>query len=147
MSETALKIKRIRWSDPADRELASELRTTIFVKEQNVPAELELDAHDAEAKHVLIFDEGRAIGTGRMVIELPRGRIGRMAVRADQRGRGIGGVILNELIAWARELHLDDVYLHAQCHALAFYLKHGFVPHGPVFQEAGIDHQEMELKL
>lgn len=140
-------VRRMSWSDAPDRERASDLRTAIFVREQNVPAELEMDAFDADARHVLALDGDSAIGTGRMVVEGSRGRIGRMAVRAGQRGRGIGGLLLHALVDWAREIGLQEVYLHAQCHALAFYLRHGFVPLGSVFQEAGIDHQEMELKL
>ena len=142
-----LNVRRMNWSDAADRERASQLRTEVFVREQKVPADLELDALDASAKHVLALEGERTVGTGRMVVEGTRGRIGRMAVRADQRGRGVGGLLLAELVSWARELKLADCYLHAQCHALEFYLRAGFKPVGPVFQEAGIDHQEMEFPL
>lgn len=146
-AEDDVIVRRMKWDDPADRASATALRTAIFVQEQHVPPELEMDEHDATACHVLAFDGARAIGTGRMVVEGQRGRIGRMAVSADARGRGIGGLLLRALLDWARELGLQDTYLHAQCHALEFYRRHGYVPHGPVFQEAGIDHQEMELRL
>ena len=144
----AVTVRRMRWDDPGDRARATALRTTIFVHEQQVPAELEMDEHDATACHVLALQQDeqgeRAIGTGRMVVDGKRGRIGRMAVSAEARGRGVGGLLLHELLAWARDLNLDGTYLHAQCHALEFYLRHGYRPVGPVFQEAGIDHQEME---
>lgn len=140
-------VRRMSWSDPGDRARASALRTTVFVGEQNVPADLELDELDATAHHVLALSGDDTVGTGRMVIEGRRARIGRMAVRASQRGTGVGALLLEALLDWARELKLDGAYLHSQCHAMGFYAKQGFRPVGPVFQEAGIDHQEMERQL
>jgi predicted GNAT family N-acyltransferase len=142
-----VSVRRMSWSDPGERARAAELRTQVFVGEQNVPADLELDALDATAYHVLALSGDETVGTGRMVVEGGRARIGRMAVRASQRGTGVGALLLQALLEWARELKLRDAYLHSQCHAMGFYAKHGFQPVGPVFQEAGIDHQEMELAL
>ncbi|WP_407351735.1 GNAT family N-acetyltransferase [Luteimonas sp. R10] len=121
------------------------VREAVFVREQRVPPELELDAVDPLCAHVLARDAGgRPIGTGRMD---GAGRIGRMAVLADWRGRGVGAALLQALLRIARERGLKEVVLHAQAGAIAFYARHGFVPVGGRFHEAGIEHQTMRLAL
>lgn len=122
-----------------------QVRETVFVHEQNVPAELELDAHDPLCQHVLALDaEGHPIGTGRLT---PDRRIGRMAVLAPWRGRGVGDALLAALLQRARQLHWREVSLHAQLPAQALYARHGFLPFGARFVEAGIEHQSMHLLL
>jgi YbgC/YbaW family acyl-CoA thioester hydrolase len=124
---------------------AQTLRTAVFVQEQNIPAELEWDAADATALHALVHNRlGLALGTGRLLQEAPGvGRIGRMAVRADMRGSRVGRLALDALVDAARARGDTQVMLHAQATAVAFYLRAGFVPRGPAFEEAGIPHQEM----
>ena len=126
------------------RAQASRIRLEVFVEEQRVPPEIEMDANDAVSVHALAYDDGKAVGTGRL---LPDGHIGRMAVLREHRARGVGGAILVRLIAEARRRGMREVALSAQTHALAFYRKHGFAPFGGVFMEAGIPHQEMRLGL
>ncbi|MDH5823207.1 GNAT family N-acetyltransferase [Luteimonas sp. RD2P54] len=133
--------------EPADYGAAyaqlREVREAVFVREQRVPPALELDAADADCLHVLARDAGdRPIGTGRMS---PDGRIGRMAVLPEWRGRGVGTALLQALLRIARERGLREVALNAQAGAIDFYLRHGFLAHGDRFQEAGIDHQAMRL--
>jgi predicted GNAT family N-acyltransferase len=123
---------------------ASRIRLEVFVEEQRVPREIELDANDAASVHALAYDDGKAVGTGRL---LPDGHIGRMAVLREHRAQGIGGAILVRLIAEARHRGMREVVLSAQTQALAFYRKHGFAPVGGVFTEAGIPHQAMRLEL
>jgi predicted GNAT family N-acyltransferase len=81
----------------------------------------------------------RAIGTGRL---LPDGHIGRMAVLADWRGKGVGRALLERLLEEAR-LQSCALALHAQTHASGFYRRFGFVEEGPEFMEAGIPHRTM----
>jgi len=123
---------------------ASRIRLEVFVEEQRVPREIELDANDAVSVHALAYDDGKAVGTGRL---LPDGHIGRMAVLREHRAQGVGGAILVRLIAEARHRGMREVVLSAQTQALAFYRKHGFAPVGGVFTEAGIPHQAMRLEL
>ncbi|HRO28364.1 MAG TPA: GNAT family N-acetyltransferase [Luteimonas sp.] len=121
------------------------MREIVFVQEQQVPPELEIDDLDPRCRHVLARDEaGLAIGTARLS---PEGKIGRMAVLRDQRGRGVGSALLHALLRLAREDGLDRVHLHAQADAIAFYRDHGFTPVGERFMEAGIEHQAMQLRL
>ena len=122
---------------------ATAIRFEVFVDEQKVPAEIELDDMDAVCLHAVAYDEaGKAIGTGRL---LPDGHIGRMAVRQPGRGTGVGGAILTLLMDKARERGDAAVVLNAQTVAAPFYARHGFVQLGEVFEEAGIAHVEMRL--
>ena len=121
------------------------VRETVFVHEQQVPPELERDALDPLCWHVIARDgAGRPIGTGRLT---PERRIGRMAVLAEWRGRGVGDALLAALLDQARKLGWPIVSLNAQVSAEAFYARQGFVPYGERFREAGIEHQSMRRAL
>lgn len=126
------------------REEASRIRFLVFVEEQRVPREVELDARDAECLHALARLEGRVVGTGRL---LPDAHIGRMAVLKACRGLGVGGRILESLVAKAAERGDRQVVLAAQVHAVPFYERHGFEAFGAVYEEAGIPHRNMRRKL
>ena len=121
---------------------ASAIRHEVFVDEQHVPVELELDAFDAVALHALACDGGgyTALGTGRL---LPDGHIGRMAVRRAARGGGVGSLLLLALMQQAQQRGDPAVVLHAQLAARGFYERHGFTPEGEVFMDAGIEHIAM----
>ena len=137
---------RVRTADwVRDGDALRSVRHDVFVVEQRVPAPLEWDAIDAECVHALAFDgEGRAIGCGRL---LPDGHIGRMAVRREWRGRGVGAALLAHLTELARARGDAKVVLNAQTHAMPFYARYGFAPVGVPFDEAGIPHQAMEARL
>lgn len=137
-----LRIALLDWE--AARADASRIRTLVFVEEQGVPVDIEMDDKDAACVHALAYVEGRAVGTGRL---LPDGHIGRMAVLKDCRARGVGGAILAGLLAEAQRRGIREAVLSAQTHALGFYRKHGFREAGPIFEEAGIPHQEMRRGL
>ena len=138
-----LEIEVVGW-DEAEL-LVMPVRTEVFVVEQGVPAEIERDALDAVCRHAIARDAGgRVVATGRL---LPDGHIGRMAVRRAARGAGVGGAVLQALIAEAARRGLPEVALNAQTHALAFYLRHGFEAVGEVFMEAGIPHRAMRRTL
>ena len=126
-------------------EALSSIRHTVFVEEQGVPVELELDGEDSSAWHAAAFsDDGRLIGTGRM---LRSGKIGRMAVSQSMRRQGIGRALLDALVAEAKRLKLEEVSLGAQLPAVPFYERAGFEAYGDVFLDAGIDHKMMRLVL
>ena len=121
------------------------VRMAVFVVEQGVPEDIERDAFDAVSRHAIARDEaGAVVATGRL---LPDGHIGRMAVAASLRGKGVGGVVLEALVAEAARTGLAKVALNAQVHALAFYRRHGFAEYGDVFMEAGIPHRAMRRTL
>jgi predicted GNAT family N-acyltransferase len=126
---------------PGLKEQAQAIRMEVFVQEQNVPAELEMDQMDAVCIHAIAYDgAGVAVGTGRL---LPDGHIGRMAVRKSARGSGVGGQLLQVLMARAHARGDRVLALSAQTHAAPFYQRHGFVIEGDEFYEAGIAHINM----
>ena len=117
------------------------LRTSVFVEEQGVPAEIEWDGRDAQCLHVVAESEGgELIGTARV---LPSGQIGRMAVASSWRRRGVGTALLDALIRLARERDMPAPFLHAQATAIPFYESRGFRAVGPPFLEAAIEHRKM----
>lgn len=116
------------------------IRTEVFIVEQSVPVELEHDERDETALHVLVFAEGSAVATGRM---LEDGHIGRIAVLRSQRGKGVGNIVMKALLQQAKEMKLNKVWLSSQCHARQFYDNLGFVCVSEKYQEAGIDHIKM----
>lgn len=129
----------------ADRDALRAVREAVFVREQGVPLELELDAQDPDCLHVLARDaDGRPIGTGRLT---PAHTLGRMAVLPQWRGRGVGAAMLAALTGLARERRWNAIELHAQVDAIGFYLRHGYLPIGPRYMEAGIEHQSMRRAL
>ena len=126
-------------------EALSSIRHMVFVEEQGVPVELELDGEDVSARHVAAFsDDGRLIGTGRL---LASGKIGRMAGSQSMRRPGIGRALLAAVVEEAKRLKLEEVSLGAQLPAVAFYERAGFKAYGDIFLDAGIEHKMMRLVL
>ncbi|MDP1734972.1 MAG: GNAT family N-acetyltransferase [Sulfuritalea sp.] len=127
------------WSELGTQ--ARQVRDAVFVDEQKVPRDIEWDEHDAVSRHVVALDrDGGAIGTGRLLSD---GHIGRMAVLADWRGKGVGRALLEKLLEEARRQSHAHLALHAQTQASGFYRRFGFVEEGPEFMEAGIPHRTM----
>jgi predicted GNAT family N-acyltransferase len=144
----------LRADTPALREQAYALRHVVFVEEQRVPPDLERDALDDVAVHVVALEDAaadagpRCVGTGRLVRqEGGVGRVGRMAVAADRRRAGVGEAVLAALEAEARKAGLSQLELHAQCYVEPFYARAGYAPEGARFEEAGIDHVVMRKWL
>ena len=137
-----LRIDLLPWEKARDH--AAPIRFAVFVEEQGVPREIELDEMDGACVHAVAFEGDRAVATGRL---LPDGHIGRVAVLKPWRGRGIGSRMLGRLIEQARSRGDREVALSAQVHAVAFYRAHGFVEEGDAYLEAGILHQAMRRVL
>ena len=136
------KIELLDWERA--RGQAAPIRFAVFVEEQGVPFEIELDEYDPVSIHALAFEGDKAVATGRL---LPDGHIGRMAVLKKWRNRGIGGLLLKRLIDAAKARGDGQVALSAQVGALPFYRAHGFEPEGDEYMEAGIRHQAMRKTL
>lgn len=128
----------------AQGEAIRAIRFAVFVQEQGVPIELEMDEEDAKCRHVLAWAGGEAIATGRL---LDDGHIGRIAVMRPWRRKGVGQLIMATLLDLARSRGDCKVALASQLSAAGFYHKLGFKETSGVYPEAGIDHVDMELEL
>ncbi|WP_037668837.1 GNAT family N-acetyltransferase [Streptomyces griseus] len=144
--------------DPADREACFAVRKEVFVAEQGVPREIEYDAYDAEAVHVLaVREDGVSLGTGRLLFgeaaaaktggDPSVGSLGRLAVARAARGLGVGAALVRAVEEAARARGLTAVDLHAQTQALGFYERLGYEAYGPEFPDAGIPHRAMRRVL
>jgi predicted GNAT family N-acyltransferase len=144
--------------DPADREACFAVRKEVFVVEQGVAPDIEYDAYDAGAVHVLAVRDDRVpLGTGRLLYgeaaaaktggDLTVGSLGRLAVTREARGLGVGAALVRAIEDAARARGLAAVDLHAQTQALGFYERLGYVPYGAEFPDAGIPHRAMRCPL
>ena len=136
-------IRSASWQ--ADRARLEFVRRQVFIIEQKIPESEEWDDADENSSHVLAFSEKRdVVGTGRLE---PTGKIARLAVLGEYRGQGVGSAMLIRLVEEARQRGFDQVYLHAQTHALSFYKKFGFVSDEEIFSEGGIPHVLARLNM
>jgi predicted GNAT family N-acyltransferase len=151
---SALELRQVRTAAEMSDALA--VRRAVFIEEQGVPEDLEIDQHDGDpasvptAVHVVGYAGGRAVATGRLLLDAPPGEnvhVGRVAVLVDERRKGFGREVMLALQRLARERGLSGVTLAAQLHAIAFYERLGYVARGDVFLDAGIEHRWMDLKL
>ena len=143
---TAMNICNVRvasWEN--DSGALRAIREMVFIREQGVPPELEWDELDAACLHLLAVDPaGNPAGTARLS---PKGKIGRMAVLKECRGKGMGNMLMQRLLAEAQNMQIQQVALNAQMQAIDFYKKFGFMVAGEEFMEAGIPHVRMVLQL
>ncbi len=136
----------IRIANENDKELVFALRFEVFVDEQNVPPEIELDKEDEHALHIIAEENGIAIGCGRVIISGRDAHIGRLAVKRSRRGQGVGASVCKFITEYCRSLDCTRIWLNSQLHAVGFYEKLGFEKKGDTFIEAGIEHIEMEIR-
>jgi predicted GNAT family N-acyltransferase len=138
-----LRVELGDWN--AMRQWAAPLRYAVFVDEQKVPVDMEIDDWDPQCVHAVAFDDqSMAVGTGRL---LPDGHIGRMAVTAQARGAGVGSALLRGLMDEARRRGHPMALLSAQTHAIPFYAVHGYEVVSGEYMDCGIPHVDMRCVL
>lgn len=120
------------------------IREQVFIVEQKVPPELEVDKHDSLSRHVLLFSDATPVATGRLTAD---GHIGRVAVLTNHRHQGYGTRIILKLEQMALTAGLEHVELNAQQQALGFYERLGYKAIGEGFMDAGIEHRHMKKSL
>lgn len=136
------KVQTGCWGDLA--KAATQVRYAVFVLEQKVPADIELDELDSLSDHAVLFEQDQPVATGRL---LPDAHIGRMAVLASHRGQGYGALILKALMALAKQRGDTMIYLSAQLQAQEFYARYGFEAYGDTYLDAGIVHRMMRCAI
>ena len=149
---TSLTVEIFGVDDAPRMEAAFAVRFEVFVNEQRVPVDEEVDEHDrtdVDAVHALVRDaHGEVVAAGRFYRGAPdTAQIGRMAVRAAARRTGVGMRLLDALMAEARRRGYRRAALNAQDHAVGFYRAAGFEDDGATHVEAGILHQPMAKGL
>ena len=151
--ETSLPYEAAPVTTSAEREAVFAIRMTVFVEEQAVPPEEELDAYDAAAAHFLACLSGDPtssgiVGTARLIDKgHGTGKIGRVAVLRAHRGRGVGALLMRRVEQAARILGYTELILEAQVHALPFYEKLGYAAEGGIFLDCNIEHRLMRKPL
>jgi predicted GNAT family N-acyltransferase len=140
-----IRVRRVTSKQQLTKAFA--IRGRVFVREQGVPEEIELDRDDGRAFHFLAFAGEKPVGTARVVMHRGHAKIGRMAVLKSYRGTGVGNKLLKQAVAMAKRRGAQKIYLHAQVPVIGFYEKAGFRCLGPIFNEAGIPHRKMILPV
>ncbi|MGI4790358.1 MAG: GNAT family N-acetyltransferase [Janthinobacterium lividum] len=133
---------------PADREACYDIRKAVFVQEQAVPLELEMDEYDDLATHFLMRDsEQTPLATARLLDKHGLAKIGRVAVLKEARGLGLGLSLMQFVLDEAKRRGFTEAVLDSQTYAIPFYARLGFTAEGEEFDDAGIPHFLMRRKL
>lgn len=140
----SVQVKRVFSRKQLDQ--AFSIRLRVFVREQGVPVEIEMDRDDKRALHLLALKAGKPVGTARVVMHHRSAKVGRMAVLKTYRGKGVGSKLLKRAIGTAKSHGAQKIYLHAQVPVIGFYEGLAFRCVGPVFTEGGIPHRKMVLR-
>lgn len=131
-----------------DLDACFNLRRIVFIEEQKVPVDEEVDEYDSTAIHLLAQDISGPLGTARIVVDGEIAKIGRVCVLATARGQGLGNRLIRNALEVATDLEgVSQAKLGAQVHAIGFYEALGFRVIGPTYLDAGIEHKDMVQSL
>jgi len=126
---------------------AFDVRRTVFVDEQNVPEEEEIDQHESEAVHFVLYNEGKAAGAGRFRVLDGIGKVERICVLKEHRKTGAGVAVMNKIEEYAKTQGITTLKLNAQTHAIPFYSRLGYDTVSEEFLDAGIPHKTMKKTI
>jgi predicted GNAT family N-acyltransferase len=132
----------------AELKEALDVRRKVFIEEQHISQQLDLDGRDEEALHIVVKDGDSVVATARVLLaDDDRAKIERMAVLQPYRRKGIGRKIISFLVEWLKGRQVDEVFVHAQYPVRGFYRSVGFEEQPPPFREANIKHVRMRKIL
>ena len=123
---------------------ARHIRTAVFIEEQGIAAEDEWDDQDPISTHFVVYDADQPIATARL---LSNDHVGRVAVLKEYRSKGIGKLVMQEIIALAKQQQRKELILSSQVHATQFYSGLGFAVQGESYLDCGIPHVDMVMVL
>ena len=139
---------RVTQVDEDGVEDAFDVRRDVFIEEQGVSEDEEMDGRDDDAAQFVAYDDRYPVGTARVrTPEDDVGKVERVAVRETYRRRGVGKALMERVEAWADDHGFETLKLHAQTHVEGFYADLGYETTSDVFEEAGIDHVAMRKEL
>lgn len=122
------------------------IRETIFIKEQNVPKNLECDKFDDDASHILLLYGNKPVGCGRIRFYNNRAKLERIAILKSHRNKGFGKILVNFMVKYCKGRHSKDIFMNSQYYLKGYYSKLGFKARGKPFMEAGIKHIKMHYE-
>lgn len=137
-----LRVKSGDWNQL--QQDAKLIRTLVFMIEQNIPEQDEWDDQDEISQHFVVYHQDQPIATARL---LQNHSVGRVAVKQEYRGKGVGHLIMLDIIAYAQKQNRPFLQCSSQVHAISFYQKLGFIVKGEVYDECGIPHIEMMMPM
>jgi predicted GNAT family N-acyltransferase len=126
---------------------AYSVRKTVFIHEQNVPAEEEIDQHEDEATHFVLYKDDSPVGAGRFRLFDHYGKVERICVLKEMRKIGAGKAIMDKIETFASSQGLQKLKLNAQTHAIPFYSGLGYEVISEEFMDAGIPHKTMVKQI
>ncbi|MGA1821912.1 MAG: GNAT family N-acetyltransferase [Thermoplasmatota archaeon] len=127
----------------SDMEEVFQIRRIVFIEDQNVPYDIEMDGLEDVSDHIIMRFKGITIGCGRIRRTGNGVKLERVAVLEEYRRRGFGSILMRFMVDRALEMKSETIYLHSQVAAVDFYSRFGFKSRGRIFQEADIDHVRM----
>ena len=134
----------IRWTEGLDSfDEVYQVRKEVFIGEQDIPEELEIDEIDSIATHITLFDKNKPVATGRLYKRNDTFYIGRVCVLSNSRDQGFGRLVMKELIERGKHEGAIEIHLSSQIQAMGFYRKFGFCEYGKIHYDAGIAHMWM----
>jgi predicted GNAT family N-acyltransferase len=136
-----LEVKQV--STKEQLEDAYTVRRTVFVHEQQVPEEEEIDQFEDDSTHVVLYDNKEPVGAGRVRVLDGIGKLERICVLSTSRQKGAGKLIVDKLEDVATAQGVRKLKLNAQTHAIPFYERLGYETVSDVFMDAGIPHVTM----
>ncbi|MBW8350440.1 GNAT family N-acetyltransferase [Bacillus sp. IITD106] len=140
-------MKVVNAKTEAQLQEAFNIRKTVFVEEQKVPYELEIDEFENASDHFVLYSEGNPIGAGRFRVLDGKGKIERICVLSTNRGSGAGKILMEAIERYAQEKGIGTLKLNAQTYAIPFYEKLGYSVVSDEFLDAGIPHKTMEKNI
>jgi predicted GNAT family N-acyltransferase len=134
-----------------EKKEAFKIRELVFQIEQSIPKDLDFDGKDDMCDHFIAYKNDIAVGTGRLRYSLidtkMLAKVERMAVLPEQRGKGIGKVIMQKMHDYLKEKNVHEVTLHVQQPLKSFYEKFGYEQIGEAFLDADRPHIAMRLEI
>ncbi len=127
--------------------IAFDIRTKVFIEEQGIDKDIEIDGTDKDAKNMILIVNNKPIGTSRLIVIENKMYIGRVAVLKEYRKKGYATHMINFLLNEAKNLGYNEVFIHAQTYVKNFYEKIGFKQFGDEFLEANIPHIHMKITI
>ncbi|MDG1530981.1 MAG: GNAT family N-acetyltransferase [Paracoccaceae bacterium] len=131
----------------ADQSECRAIRADVFIDEQNVPADLEVDELENACAHYLAKQNDTPIAAARILPKGDKAKIQRVCVAKSHRGTGLGAELMRFVLKEAKAQGFQSAILGSQTYAIPFYEKLGFVAEGPEYLDAGIPHRDMSLVL